>query len=90
MIFVLFCVGFLCPVHTPDGAPCGLLNHMAALCEVSVLKHIVGKLGNGKQAFHIMHYIVKCIEGIYHRVITFKHGYGRTVDGPEQCLCQTD
>jgi DNA-directed RNA polymerase I subunit RPA2 len=22
--------GFLCPVHTPDGAPCGLLNHLAA------------------------------------------------------------
>jgi DNA-directed RNA polymerase I subunit RPA2 len=20
--------GFLCPVHTPDGAPCGLLNHL--------------------------------------------------------------
>ena len=25
--------GFLCPVHTPDGTPCGLLNHMSALCE---------------------------------------------------------
>lgn len=23
--------GFLCPVHTPDGAPCGLLNHLAAI-----------------------------------------------------------
>ena len=22
--------GFLCPVHTPDGSPCGLLNHLAA------------------------------------------------------------
>jgi DNA-directed RNA polymerase I subunit RPA2 len=21
--------GFLCPVHTPDGSPCGLLNHVA-------------------------------------------------------------
>ena len=21
--------GFLCPVHTPDGTPCGLLNHLA-------------------------------------------------------------
>ena len=21
--------GFMCPVHTPDGSPCGLLNHMA-------------------------------------------------------------
>jgi DNA-directed RNA polymerase I subunit RPA2 len=26
--------GFLCPVHTPDGAPCGLLNHLAHTCEV--------------------------------------------------------
>ncbi|XP_059638695.1 DNA-directed RNA polymerase I subunit 2 isoform X2 [Cornus florida] len=24
--------GFLCPVHTPDGEPCGLLNHMASTC----------------------------------------------------------
>lgn len=26
--------GFLCPVHTPDGAPCGLLNHLAHQCQV--------------------------------------------------------
>jgi DNA-directed RNA polymerase I subunit RPA2 len=26
--------GFLCPVHTPDGAPCGLLNHLAARCKI--------------------------------------------------------
>ncbi|KAL9009679.1 MAG: hypothetical protein Q9173_005315 [Seirophora scorigena] len=26
--------GFLCPVHTPDGAPCGLLNHLAHKCKV--------------------------------------------------------
>ena len=26
--------GFLCPVHTPDGAPCGLLNHMAHKCKL--------------------------------------------------------
>jgi DNA-directed RNA polymerase I subunit RPA2 len=24
--------GFMCPVHTPDGSPCGLLNHLAAQC----------------------------------------------------------
>ena len=27
--------GFLCPVHTPDGAPCGLLNHLTADCKVT-------------------------------------------------------
>ncbi|KAK7070087.1 DNA-directed RNA polymerase I subunit RPA2 [Halocaridina rubra] len=26
--------GFICPVHTPDGAPCGLLNHLAQDCIV--------------------------------------------------------
>ena len=28
--------GFLCPVHTPDGAPCGLLNHLAAKCAIVI------------------------------------------------------
>lgn len=26
--------GFLCPVHTPDGAPCGLLNHFTHTCRL--------------------------------------------------------
>ncbi|GBG84447.1 hypothetical protein CBR_g38732 [Chara braunii] len=26
--------GFLCPVHTPDGSPCGLLNHLTKACSV--------------------------------------------------------
>ena len=26
--------GFLCPVHTPDGGPCGLLNHLSAPANV--------------------------------------------------------
>lgn len=26
--------GFLCPVHTPDGAPCGLLNHLSHTCDI--------------------------------------------------------
>lgn len=26
--------GFMCPVHTPDGAPCGLLNHLAHKCKI--------------------------------------------------------
>nr|CAD7596147.1 unnamed protein product [Timema genevievae] len=27
--------GFICPVHTPDGAPCGLLNHLSKTCHVT-------------------------------------------------------
>lgn len=26
--------GFLCPVHTPDGSPCGLLNHFSHTCQL--------------------------------------------------------
>ena len=28
--------GFLCPVHTPDGSPFGLLNHLAYSCKIVV------------------------------------------------------
>lgn len=31
--------GFLCPVHTPDGAPCGLMNHLTALSEIVTQVH---------------------------------------------------
>ena len=44
--------GFLCPVHTPDGSPCGLLNHLAHQCQihtqltdVSKVEEAVVKLG---------------------------------------------
>ena len=30
--------GFLCPIHTPDGSPCGLLNHLASECKIVVAK----------------------------------------------------
>jgi len=43
--------GFLCPVHTPDGAPCGLLNHLANSCKgvtkrypPEVFERVVGHL----------------------------------------------
>eukprot|EP01088_Endostelium_zonatum_P016920 TRINITY_DN4774_c0_g1_i1.p1 TRINITY_DN4774_c0_g1~~TRINITY_DN4774_c0_g1_i1.p1 ORF type:complete len:731 (-),score=118.78 TRINITY_DN4774_c0_g1_i1:8-2200(-) len=36
--------GFLCPVHTPDGAPCGLLNHLAAHCKVITHQYATGHL----------------------------------------------
>ena len=26
--------GFVCPVHTPDGSPCGLLNHLSRSCRL--------------------------------------------------------
>jgi DNA-directed RNA polymerase I subunit RPA2 len=38
--------GFVCPVHTPDGAPCGLLNHISLSCaplpaeEIDMQQHL--------------------------------------------------
>jgi DNA-directed RNA polymerase I subunit RPA2 len=44
--------GFLCPVHTPDGSPCGLLNHLAHKClvatgnaDVSGVPEVISGLG---------------------------------------------
>lgn len=36
--------GFICPVHTPDGAPCGLLNHMTASCRITSYYDSEGKI----------------------------------------------
>ncbi|KAH9977824.1 beta and beta-prime subunits of DNA dependent RNA-polymerase [Lactifluus volemus] len=32
--FIKVFAGFLCPVHTPDGTPCGLLNHLSRTCRI--------------------------------------------------------
>ncbi|KAI9348048.1 hypothetical protein BDR26DRAFT_907704 [Obelidium mucronatum] len=47
--------GFLCPVHTPDGGPCGLLNHLSHTCriitnqlDVSGIPALVASLGVGQ------------------------------------------
>lgn len=44
--------GYLCPVHTPDGSPCGLLNHLAHKCliatdnlDVSHVPKAIARLG---------------------------------------------
>ena len=31
--------GFVCPVHTPDGSPCGLLNHLSM--PVNIVTHTI-------------------------------------------------
>ena len=38
--------GFLCPVHTPDGGLCGLLNHLSFMCEVWKQKNKTNKTHN--------------------------------------------
>lgn len=36
--------GFLCPVHTPDGGPCGLLLHLSQGCEIISSLHEMNKI----------------------------------------------
>jgi DNA-directed RNA polymerase I subunit RPA2 len=36
--------GFLCPVHTPDGSPCGLLNHLAYKCQIATKESDVSQV----------------------------------------------
>ena len=36
--------GFICSVHTPDGSPCGLLNHLTKICRIQ------SQLGNSDAA----------------------------------------
>ncbi|KAH8118656.1 beta and beta-prime subunits of DNA dependent RNA-polymerase [Phellopilus nigrolimitatus] len=49
--------GFLCPVHTPDGSPCGLLNHLSRTCRIVTsplaVAHITSLLlSNGMTSVH--------------------------------------
>ena len=44
--------GFFCPVNTPDGSPCGLLNHLTASCSITTkyqcldgLVHLLFEIG---------------------------------------------
>ena len=49
--------GFLCPVHTPDGSPCGLLNHLSHKCKIatkdvdaSAVPSLVAQMGISSRA----------------------------------------
>ncbi|KAG0595859.1 hypothetical protein M758_UG204100 [Ceratodon purpureus] len=50
--------GFMCPVHTPDGSPCGLLNHLTAACQIS---SDLDARGNKKDLFQIRRAVTKIL-----------------------------
>lgn len=70
--------GFICPVHTPDGGPCGLLNHIAVNCKMLTepslksnhkkLSEICASLGmspnNEISCIFPSNYIVVCEDGV--------------------------
>lgn len=46
--------GFLCPVHTPDGTPCGLLNHLTVGCLVICNKNNIENIEKTVKAQDIL------------------------------------
>ena len=36
--------GFICPVNTPDGPPCGLMNHLAHTVKINLKAYKIDKL----------------------------------------------
>lgn len=61
--------GFICPVHTPDGAPCGLLNHVTADTDVvthySDNKGVISFLDEMGMLRHNNHFFLADVEVIF-------------------------
>ncbi|XP_057520184.1 DNA-directed RNA polymerase I subunit 2 isoform X1 [Amaranthus tricolor] len=53
--------GFLCPVHTPDGEPCGLLNHLTHTCRITSFFDQQGVI---KDFFKMRLSIIKVLIGV--------------------------
>ncbi|XVF00183.1 hypothetical protein REPUB_Repub03eG0263200 [Reevesia pubescens] len=53
--------GFLCPVHTPDGEPCGLLNHMTCTSRIT---SYYNSQGNIRDFFKIRMSIIDVLVGV--------------------------
>lgn len=53
--------GFLCPVHTPDGEPCGLLNHMT--CSSRITSYYDSQ-GNVRDFFKMRMSILSILVGV--------------------------
>ncbi|KAG8391090.1 hypothetical protein BUALT_Bualt01G0151700 [Buddleja alternifolia] len=53
--------GFLCPVHTPSGEPCGLLNHLTTTCRITSYYNSEGKI---KDFFKVRMSIYKVLVSI--------------------------
>ncbi|KRZ16703.1 DNA-directed RNA polymerase I subunit RPA2, partial [Trichinella zimbabwensis] len=68
--------GFICPVHTPDGSPCGLLNHLTASCRVTATQgtrdlviNAISKFGLFNMTTSAMLNLDSATDQYYYRVI---------------------
>ncbi|TFK72054.1 beta and beta-prime subunits of DNA dependent RNA-polymerase [Pluteus cervinus] len=55
--------GFLCPVHTPDGSPCGLLNHLSRTCRIITRQLAVSHLPALLNSYGMTQAFVPSIDG---------------------------
>jgi len=46
--------GFMCPVHTPDGTPCGLLNHLTIGCVITCHKNDLSPIRSAILSQHVL------------------------------------
>jgi DNA-directed RNA polymerase I subunit RPA2 len=75
LFYNCFFTGFICPVHTPDGAPCGLLNHLTAFCRIVTETQDTSKILDT-----LVEFGMSPIEQTFHR-IPVKECYTVTLDG---------
>jgi DNA-directed RNA polymerase I subunit RPA2 len=62
-LLICFGIGFLCPVHTPDGSPCGLLNHLSRTCRIVTAPPAVAHIPSLLAAHGMTQAFVPSIDG---------------------------
>lgn len=63
LFFIHLSLGFMCPVHTPDGSPCGLLNHLARTCRILTEPLAVAHIPNLLTAYGMTQAFTPSIDG---------------------------
>ncbi|KAH8092458.1 beta and beta-prime subunits of DNA dependent RNA-polymerase [Cristinia sonorae] len=77
--------GFLCPVHTPDGSPCGLLNHLSRTCRIVTTPLSVSHLPALLAAHGMTHAFSPYIDGRKNLCVQLD---GRVIGWATPALCK--
>ncbi|TCD63877.1 hypothetical protein EIP91_004817 [Steccherinum ochraceum] len=77
--------GFLCPVHTPDGSPCGLLNHLSRTCRIVTEPLAVSHLPGLLAAHGMTHAFAPSIDGRKNLCVQLD---GRVIGWASPSVCQ--
>ncbi|THH31929.1 hypothetical protein EUX98_g2298 [Antrodiella citrinella] len=77
--------GFLCPVHTPDGSPCGLLNHLSRTCRIVTAPLSVAHLPGLLAAHGMTHAFSLSVDGRKNLCVQLD---GRVIGWAPPAICQ--